>query len=50
MLDLRPIRAILEAAGLQLIALLFRAVVGEFFLLAAGNFEVILNSVLPLFQ
>ena len=43
MLDLHPIRAVLEAAGSQLIALLFRVVMGEFFLFGAGNFEVISN-------
>jgi len=36
--------AVLEAAGSQLIAQLFRVVVGEFFLLGAGNFKVIPNS------
>ena len=45
MLDLRPIRVVLGAAGSQLIALLFRVVVGGFFLLSAGNFEVIPNSI-----
>ena len=44
MLDLRPIRAVLEATNSQLIALLFRVVMGELFLLGAGNFEVIPNS------
>ena len=38
------IRVVLEAAGSQLIALLSRVVVGEFFLLGAGNLKVIPNS------
>jgi len=44
LLDLRPIRAVLQTTSSQLIALLSEAVVGEFFLLGAGNFEVIPNS------
>ena len=36
--------AVLEAASSQLIALLSRVVVGELFLLSAGNFEVIPNT------
>ena len=43
MLDLCPIRAVVEATSSQLILLLSR-VVGELFLLGAGNFEVIPNS------
>jgi len=43
-LDLCPIRAVLEATCSQLITLLSRVVVSELFLLGAGNFEVIPNS------
>jgi len=44
LLDLCLVRTDLEAAGSQFIVLLFRVVVGEFFLLGASNFEVISNS------
>ena len=44
MLDSRLIRVVLEAASLQLLALLSRVLVGGLFLLDAGNFEVISNS------